>query len=98
VTAGQYACGIVAHGAAYAGYLKTVGETIVNKDAAGQGKYLGLVLQPPEGGGEYQTVVVALKLRAMFCEVGVPVGMAESLGGYEALPLHGVHGEVGVRS
>ena len=43
-----------------------MGETIVHKDTAGEGENLGFVLQPAEGGRKDESVVVALKLSALF--------------------------------
>ena len=40
-------------------------QSVVHKDATRKGKHLCLVLQPAEGSREDETVVVALKLRAV---------------------------------
>ena len=40
-------------------------KSVVDEDAAGQGEDLRLVLQPSEGGGEDQAIVVALEVRPL---------------------------------
>ena len=56
---------VVAERLAERRHLERVGEPVVNEDAAGQRKYLRLVLQAAEGGRVDQPVAVALKLRAV---------------------------------
>ena len=63
--AGQEQLGdLVGHGAPDRCYFHAVGQTVVDKDAPREGKHLGLVLQPPERGGEDQTVEIALEIGA----------------------------------
>ena len=61
----QQARDIVAQRTPHAGNLQAMGQAIVDEDAARKGKHLRLVLQTPEGSGEDQAVVVALKFRAV---------------------------------
>ena len=58
---------VSSQGASYAGNFEGVGEAIVHKDATREGKHLGLVLQPTEGGRKDESVVVTLKFCALFC-------------------------------
>ena len=51
-------------------------------------EYLCLVLQPPEGGREDQSVVVAFELRPVIMTLGMPVLLTESFVGYQLLPVH----------
>ena len=63
-------------------------ETVVYEDATGQGKHLRLVLQTAKGGGEDQSVVVALKIRAIFIDLVLRSLLAETSAGDEAGPVH----------
>jgi hypothetical protein len=47
-------------------------ESVVDKDAARNGKYLSLILKTAERGRKYQTVVVTFE----FCPVIMPLGMS----------------------
>ena len=58
---------VSSQGASYAGNFEGMRETVVHKYASGKGENLGLVLQPTEGGRKDESVVVALKLSALFC-------------------------------
>ena len=40
-------------------------EPIMHEDAAGQGENLRLVLEPAEGGGEDQPIIIALEVGAL---------------------------------
>jgi hypothetical protein len=59
-----------------------VGETVVDEDTARQREYLGLVLKTTEGGGEYQTVIVALELCTVVVTLRMTVLLAQTLVGY----------------
>ena len=50
---------VITYRASHTGNLQGVGETVVNENAAGEGKYLRLVLQAAKRGGENKAVVVA---------------------------------------
>jgi hypothetical protein len=52
-----------AHRTAYTGHFQAMGKPVVHKYAAGQGKYLCFILQPPEGGGKDQPVIIPLEIR-----------------------------------
>ena len=54
---------------------------IVHEDAAGQGEDLRLVLQPSEGGGEDQPIIIALKVCPFMLPFMVSLD-AETLTGY----------------
>ena len=58
---------VSSQGASYAGNFEGMSETVVHKYASREGENLGLVLQPTEGGRKDESVVVALKLCALFC-------------------------------
>ena len=88
VAAQQFAGGIGAKGTAYAGYFERVGETVVDKNTAGQGEYLGLVLHPTKGGREDEAVVVALKFSATFGHLVDREGLSEPFSGHQLLPIH----------
>jgi hypothetical protein len=61
----------------------------VDKDASGQWKNLGLVLQAAERCGENQAVVVALKLGSVFFPDFMQSFQSETLVRYELFPVHG---------
>ncbi len=56
--------------ATHTGHFHTVGEPVVHKYAAGQRKYLSLVLQPPERRRKHQTVIVSQEIAS---GLGAPV-------------------------
>jgi hypothetical protein len=62
-------------------------QTVVDKNAAGQGENLGLVLKTSERGRKDNTVIIALK----FCTVILAlwlVFLPQTLVGQELLPIH----------
>lgn len=65
-----------------------MGETIVHKDTAREGENLRFVLQPAEGRGEDESVVVALKLSALFVGRTLGVLLSPTRRGDELLPFH----------
>ena len=79
----------VAEGTPYACHFQAVGKPVVDEDITRKREYLRLVLQPSEGGGEDEPVVVPLELRAV---VGLEkrCGMAGlvSAGGEQVVPVH----------
>ena len=88
VTHDEFAAHIGAKGTTYAADFEAVGETIVHKDASRERKDLRLVLHTAEGCGEYEPIIVALKLCASLFEWLGLVFLAEALGGNEGLPIH----------
>ena len=74
--------------AAYAGHLDRMGKTVVDEYASRQRKHLGLVLQPPEGRREHQTVIVALEIAAHPAPRVVVILKSEALVAYQAVPVH----------
>jgi len=66
-----------------------VGEPVVHKYAAGQRKYLSLVLQPPERRRKHQSVVITAEVGAGgTLLLVVIVFQTKTLVAYESIPLH----------
>lgn len=84
----EQARNVSSQGASYAGNFEGMGETIVHKDTAGEGKNLRFVLQPAEGRGEDESVVVALKLSALFVGRTLGVLLSPTRRGDELIPFH----------
>ena len=57
----QPKCHHISQRPANTSHFKRVGEPVVHKDASRQWKYLRLILQPSEWGGEDDAVIIALK-------------------------------------
>ena len=55
----------VAEGTPYACHFQAVGKPVVDEDITRKREYLRLVLQPSEGGGEDEPVIIPLELRAV---------------------------------
>ena len=79
---------VSSQGASNAGNFEGMGEAIVHKDTAGEGKNLRFVLQPAEGGREDESVVVALKLSALFVGRTLGVLLSPTRRGDELIPFH----------
>ena len=60
-------------------HLQTVGEAVVDEDAARQREDLRLVLQPAECRREDETVVIALEFRAVIVALCMLVFLTETL-------------------
>ena len=84
----QVTCHIVAKRHTHTCHLKRVGEAVVYKYAARQGKHLCLVLHTTEWSREYESVVVALEFGAVVMAFGMALFLSQSLVGYELLPVH----------
>lgn len=80
--------------AAYARNFEAVCQPVVYKYAAGQGKYLRLVLEPAERSREYHSVVVALEIGACVYAFVMVFLHAEAFGGNEPFPAHPSVGRV----
>ena len=65
-----------------------MGKAVVDKDAAGQWEYLGLVLQTTERGGEDQAIIVAFELRPVVVTLRMTVLLTKTFVGYQLLPIH----------
>ena len=59
----------------------------MDKDTAGQGEHLSLILQATERRGEYQAVIVTLEFRAVIMSLSVAHLLSEALVGYERGPV-----------
>lgn len=84
----EFAGDIGAQGTPYAADLKAVGQTVVDKYAAGKREDLCLVLHPAEGGRKDETVEVALEFSAAFGALLVAGFLAEAFVGDELFPVH----------
>ena len=73
----------------HARHLQAVGEPVVNKHAAGKGKYLRFILHAAKRSRKYEPVKIALKLSAPLGSGTMGVLFAQTLGGYELFPIHG---------
>lgn len=82
---------LVAERATHARHLEAMGEAVVDKDAPRKRKHLGLVLQSAERGGEYQTVVIALKIRARVMALIMEFLHAEASVADQFFPIHSSH-------
>lgn len=90
VSGNEFAAHVCSERTSHARHFEAVCQSVMHEHAAGQRKYLGLVLQTAERGRKYQSVEVALKLRASFFEPCGLVFLAQSFGRYELLPVHHV--------
>ena len=84
----QHKRSLVGKRASYTGYFDAVGQSVVYKYASRQGEYLSFVLQPPERRGEYQSVVVACKIRALSFAVVAVLLKPETGVAYKSVPFH----------
>ena len=79
---------IVAQRHPHARHLKAVCQAVVHENATWQREDLRLVLKTTKGGGENQTVAVALEFRAVVMALNVPVFLPQALVGYQLVPIH----------
>ena len=70
---------VVAQGMSHGGDFQRMGQPVMHKDAAREGKHLGLVLHPSKGSGEDQTVVISLELGSFLVHLRMAVLLSESL-------------------
>ena len=80
---------IVGHGFAHTRHFHTMGQAVVDKDTAGQGENLSLVLQAPERRREDKAVVVTPEISACGILLGIVIILkSEALVVHKAFPLH----------
>lgn len=65
-----------------------MGESVVYEHATRQGKYLRLILEAPEWGGEYEAVIVALKIAANMGARVMEFLHTQPFVAYKSLPVH----------
>ncbi len=65
-----------------------MGQAVVDKDTARKREYLSLVLEPPERGREYKTVIITQKIAAHTALVIMIFLQSEPLVADQTVPVH----------